>query len=240
MAYMGRGGFSSSFGANVGSNNGRSYYRGGLIRLHYYIPLDNTYVIFQMIVTFIIIIVAGIVFLTTYKSSINDPIEDIKNIIVNLHMGIMLGLIIITFLASYFSKNKKSLVQRLFVILLITIISLITFFGTKIVLNSTYNKSKFEQIYEEQYVTENSDNNKKVDISFTYVKIKTEKEYFVDECMKMYNIFNIKTYGIIGLNILLMILLLYQVAKVSNIQYKEEQLLKDDEVLFDEEENVKI
>ena len=46
-------------------------------------------------------------------------------------------------------------------------------------------------------------------------------------------------YGIIGLNVLLIILLIYQIPKVSRIQEKRDKLSKDDEILFDEEENVK-
>jgi hypothetical protein len=46
------------------------YYR----RFFYYIPLDNTYVIMQMIVTFIILIVGIITFVVTYESTIIDPI----------------------------------------------------------------------------------------------------------------------------------------------------------------------
>ena len=81
MAYMGRGGFSSFGGGGLGGglgpndndnnndnrHNGRMYYRGGFFRMYYYIPLDNTYVIFQMIAAIIIFTIAGITFLATYK-----------------------------------------------------------------------------------------------------------------------------------------------------------------------------
>ena len=58
MAFMGRGGSSfggglgrgvNSTGENTDIKPNRTYYRGGLIRLYYFIPLDNIYVIFQMI-----------------------------------------------------------------------------------------------------------------------------------------------------------------------------------------------
>ena len=86
MAYMGRGGF-SSFGGGLrhsnsddNRNKGRMYYRGGFFRMYFYIPLDNTYVIFRMIATIIIFAIAGIAFLTAYKPSIVDPIEETKKI----------------------------------------------------------------------------------------------------------------------------------------------------------------
>lgn len=252
MAYMGRGGFSSFGGGGIGAglgtpdnndnngHNGRMYYRGGFFRMYYYIPLDNTYVIFQMIATFIIFTVAVIAFLATYKSAIPDPIENMKNTIMRTHTILTLSLLVITLLSNYFSKDKNALIKRLFIILIIAIITLITFFGIKINLNSTYTNNKFGQIYEEEYKTEKDDSKQRIDIGITGMKIKSEKEYFVDECMKMYNIFNIKTYGIIILNTLLVVLLIYQIIKVSNIQDKKDRLSKDDAILFDEEENVKI
>lgn len=253
MAYMGRGGFSSFGGGNIGgelgtkdnaeNSNGlreRMYYRGRFFRRYYYIPLDNTYVIFQMIATFIILIVVGITFLVTYKSAIIDPIENMKNSIMWTHTIITLSLLVITLLANYFSKDKRALIKRLLIILAIAVIALIVFFVIKIELNSIYTNNKFEQIYEEEYKTLSSDKRTRVDIGLTGMKIKTEKEYFVDECIKLYNIFNIKTYGIIVLNILLTLLLIYQISKVATIQDKKDRLNKDDAILFDEEKNVKI
>ena len=244
MAFMGRGGF-SNFGGNNVTTDGleheeRRYYRGGLIRLHYYVPLNNTYVIFQMLVTFLIMISLGISFVFKYKSTIIDPIEDLKKTVLIAHAVIIVILLGITFITNYYSKNKNYLIKRLFVILIISILALITFLGIKLHLNSIYTASKFEQIYNDEYITENADKKTKMDISITNIQLKTEREYFVDECVKLYNIFNIKTYGIIILNVLLVALLIYQVLKISGMQDKKDRLEKDDAVLFDEEEDVKI
>lgn len=46
-------------------------------------------------------------------------------------------------------------------------------------------------------------------------------------------------YIVIGINIFLIILLIYQISKVSQIQETRDRMNKDEEVLFDEEENVK-
>ena len=252
MAYMGRGGF-SSFGGGLGGDlrpddndnndnihNGRMYYRGGFIRMYYYIPLDNTYVIFQMIAAIIIFIVAGISFLITYKPSVIDPLEDTKKIIMNSYIIITLSLVVITILANYFSKNKNALIKRLFVILAISIITLFVFICIKANLDSIYTMDKFEQIYMQDHENEKiSDNKSKLDIGITGMSVKTEKEYYIDECVKAYNIFAIRMYGIVALNVLLIILLIYQVSKVSKIQDKRDQLSKDDAILFDEEENIK-
>lgn len=233
MAYMGRGGF-GGFG-----NDKRRYYRGGLFRIYTYIPLDNTYVIFQMIVTIIIFVTAGITFLYTYKPSIIDPIESTKKILINTYILITLALLVLTILANYFSKDKNALIKRLIVILLLSVITILVFFGIKANMDSTYTKNKFEQIYNQEYSEQNSDSESKIVVSIGEIKIKSEKEYYIDECVKAYNIFSIRMYGIIGLNVLLIILLIYQIPKVSRIQEKRDKLSKDDEILFDEEENVK-
>ena len=165
MAYMGRGGFSSfgggGLGDGLGSNdndnnndnrhNGRMYYRGGFFKMYYYIPLDNTYVIFQMIATIIIFTIAGITFLATYKPSVADPIEDTKRLFMNTYIIITLSLVVLTLLANYFSKDKNALIKRLFVIISISIITILVFLGVKANMDSTYTKSKFEQIYTQEY-----------------------------------------------------------------------------------------
>ena len=242
MAYMGRGGFSSFGGGlepNDNKNYERKYRRGRVFCRYYYIPLDNTYVIFEMIAAIIIFTIAGVTFLATYKPSVVDPIEDTKRTIINTYIIITLSLVVLTILANYFSKDKNSLIKRLMAILSLSIITILAFWGIKANMDSIYTKSKFEQIYTQEYGEQKSDAKTKFNIGLTGMKMKTEKEYYVDECAKAYNIFGIRTYGIIALNILLIILLIYQISKVSQIQEKRDRLSKDDAILFDEQENVK-
>ena len=244
MAYMDRGEISSGSGPSEGfehnDNNDKTYYGSGIFRLHYYVPLDNTYVIFQMIATFIIFVAAGITILATYKPSIIDPIESTKGMVLNTYIIITVALLAITLLANHFSKDKNALIKRLSVLLIISILTMLVFFGIKMNLDSTYTKSKFEQIYTLENGEQTSNTKSRFDIGLTTgMKMKTEKEYYVDECLKAYNVFSIRMYGAVGLNILLIILLIYQVIRVSKIQEKRDRLSKDDVILFDEEENVK-
>lgn len=251
MAYMGRGGF-SSFGGGLGGDmgtpdnnndrhhNGRMYYRGGFFRMYYYIPLDNTYVIFQTIASIIIFAIAGVAFLTTYKSPVIDTIADTKKIVMNSHIIITLVLLGFTLLANYFSKDKFALIKRLMVIMVISIITILIFFGIKANMDSTYTKNKFAEIYEQEYTENKTSDKNKIDIGLTGLSIKSEKEYYIDKCVEAYNIFTIKMYSAFVLNIFLIILLIYQIIKVSNIQEKRDRLSKDDAILFDEEENIKM
>ncbi len=243
MAFMGRGRMPSiGDDNNSGMNDMRThYYRGyGYYnRFYYYIPMDNTYVIMQMIVTFIILIVGIITFLATYESSIVDPIENIKEMFINTHLIIIGILLAITIIINFFSKNKEALIKKLIIIFVISIMTMLVFFVIKLHLDTTYNKEKFEQFYAEQNTTESSNAKTKIDIGITGMSLKTEKQYYIDECMKLYNIFKTKTYGTLGLHVLLNILIIYQILRISKIQGKKEQMNKDDLILFDKEENIK-
>ena len=249
MAFMGRGNFQSVEDDNMEDNNlnenWKSIYRGPYFyrRFFYYIPLDNTYVIMQMIVTFIILIVGVISFLTTYKSTIIDPIENIKKIFINAHLIVIAVFLGITFIINYSSKNESTLIKRLIIFSIISIITMIIFFGIKLNFDATYTKEKFEVLYSGQNIEDESSQNdiskQKIDIGITGLSIKTENEYYVDECLKLYGIFKTKTYGTLALHLLLNILLIYQVLKVSKLQGKKEKINKNDAILFDEEQNIK-
>lgn len=249
MAFVGRGNFPSMGSDNNGDNNSNennnNIHRGPYFyrRFYYYIPLDNTYVIMQMIVTFIILICGAIAFITTYKSTIIDPIEDIKKLFINAHLIVLVIFLGITFIIHYSSKNESTLLKRLIVFSIISIITMLIFFGIKLNMDATYTKDKFKEFYSEQNIEDESSKkditNQKIDVGITGVGLKTEEEYYVDECVKLYGIFKTKTYVILGLHLLLNILLIYQVLKVSKIQGKKEKISKDDAVLFDEEQNVK-
>lgn len=246
MAFMGRESMPSVGNNNIGGAgnnnfNGHSYHRRPYFyrRFYYYIPLDNTYVIMQMIVTFIILIVGGITFLATYKSTIIDPIEDIKKLFVNTHIIVIVFFLAITFIINLSSKKESDLIKRLVLMATISIITMLVFLGIKLNLDTTYTESVFEQFYTEQNINRETNEKSKINIGITGMSIKTEKEYYIDECVKLYNIFKIKSYGSLGLHLLLNILLIYQILKVQKIQKKKEKLDKDDLILFDEEQNIK-
>ena len=237
MAYMGRRG-SFSFAGGLESNNNdnrnnHNRHNGYLVGGLYY---DNIY---QIIAIIIIFTIMGITYLATYKPSVIDPIKDIKRIIMSTYILITLLLVVFAFLANYFSKDKNTLIKRLIAIISISLITIFVFLGIKANMDSNYTKSKVEQIYTQEYSKQKSDARSKFDIGLTGVQMKTEKEYYIDECMKAYNIFSIRMYGIIGVNILLIILLIYQISKVSQIKEKRDRLNKNIDILFDEEENVK-
>ena len=245
MAFMGRGDMPSinnniDGGENNNFDGGYRHHYGWYYRRYYYIPLDNTYVIMQMIVTFIILIIGIVAFLFIYKSDIVDPIESAKKLFINTHLIIIGVLLAITLIINFFSKSATTLIKRLAIVFGISIIIMLVFFGIKLNMDTTYNKDKFEQIYAEKNISEDISNKSKVDLSLTGFGIKTEKEYYIDECIKLYNIFKTKTYGTLGIHLLLNILLIYQISKIVNSEGKKDKLNKDDLILFDDEQNIKI
>ncbi len=117
---------------------------------------------------------------------------------------------------------------------------MLAFLGIKLQLDTTYTKSEFENLYTEQNEAEVLDNKLKIDMELTGVSIKTEKEYYIDECLKLYGIFSTKFYATIGIHFLLNILIIYQIFRIGKKQGKKDKLNKDDLILYDEEENIKI
>lgn len=237
MASMGRGD-----GPSIGDNNTSNCQHGAPFlysRFYYYIPLDNTYVIMELIATFIILIVGAITFLMAYKSTIIDPIENIKKLFINAHLIVIAIFLAITLVVNLFSKKESELISRLILTAITSIVIMMLFAGTKFYLDKTYTKTEFEKIYTEQNANKIDSKKTKVGIGLAGVNIKTEKEYYVDECVKLYNIFKTKSYGTLGLHLLLNLLLIYQIFKVEKIQNKKERLDKDDIILKDEEQNVK-
>ena len=174
-----------------------------------------------------------------YKSTIIDPIENIKKLFINAHLIVIAIFLAITLVVNLFSKKESELISRLILTAITSIVIMMFFAGTKFYLDKTYTKTEFEKIYTEQNANKIDSKKTKVGIGLAGVNIKTEKEYYVDECVKLYSIFKTKSYGTLGLHLLLNLLLIYQIFKVEKIQNKKERLDKDDIILKDEEQNVK-
>ena len=246
MAFMGRGrtphiGKDINKQNNNNDNEDESYYGGMWYDriICYYVPYDNTYVIMEIIMTLIIFIVGIITYLKNYKSTIVDPIENTKKIFINSHLIAIAILLVITFVINLLSKKQKTFFRNIVFICITSLIIMFTFLCIKLNLDMTYTKNKFKEIYIEQNGNEMSVKKTKVDVGLSGVNFKTEKEYYADECMKLYNIFKLKSYSTIGLHLLLNLLLIYQVIKEVKINMKKEKVNMDDEILFDDEQNVK-
>ena len=206
-----------------------------------HVYMDNTYTVVQMIVTFIILIIGIITFATVRKSDVIDPIESKKSFFINTYLIIVFGFLVIMFLINYLSENELILVKRLKFFLVVSIITMIVLLGIKLNFDSVYTKRKFEEFYTkpniENELSEDDMSNLRIDMM--ELRLKTDKQYYVDECLKLYNIFKIKTCAILGLHLILNILVIYQIKHILKIKRKKEIINKDDIILFDEEQNIK-
>lgn len=211
---------------------------GGL-RVHYYVPLDNTFVVMQIIISVIIFSIAAIVFVTSYKSNIVDPIEELKMVYINSNLIVIVIPLALILYINFFTKSVHKLILYVSLIFCLSVVLMIIFLGFKINLDTTYTKQKFEEIYEQTYLEEEQDN-KNVYIGVTGLHYKTEKDYYISENIILYNNFKIITTTTLLLHLCFNIMLIHEINKVQKLEVKKKRTSKDDLILFDEEENIKI
>ena len=152
----------------------------------------------------------------------------------------MIILLFASLIINILSKDINTYLIKTYLVLAVSIIVFLAFCGVKYYMNTTYTKEKFEQLYDEKYSDISIDMSLLDMVDLDNMKIKTEKEFFADECSKVFKYYNIKTYGLLVVNIGLIALFAYQTNKISELKKKKDRIARDDIVLFDEEENVKI
>ena len=215
--------------------------RYGFAGFRYYIPLDNTYVLMQMCTVFIMAAFAIFFFLFNYKTEINDSIMMQKKVYQYSYLIILVGLFLLNIVFNLTSKEEKKLFKRITYLLITSICIMMVFFTVRLVFDSKYDKNYFIKEYNTTYGN-TEENNKKDKISMTSLgaEFSSNKEMYLSECNKLYTIFKIKTYGLLAFNFLLSILLMYEIVKIQKMITRKNSLEKDDVVVYDEEENVKM
>ena len=242
MAYFGRGNFSTNGNNNLGSNGKYFHHRGLYYRRR--IVIDSNYILIQMLITFLIFILGVVGYISNYESKIEDPLESIKSTYINVYLICIVCFLGINFIINQFAKSETSLLNKLSIFFIISILTMFSFFGVRLNFDSKYNKVFFEKIAIEQNLEDTSTKkdilNSKLDLGLGGISLKTEKQYFLDECDNLYKIFQTKTYGILGLHLLFNLLLFYQIVKIIKTINKKDKMDKNDAILFDEEQNIKI
>ena len=71
------------------------------------------------------------------------------------------------------------------------------------------------------------------------MKLQTEQQAYIESSMNSYNIFSIKSVIYMVLYIFLAMLIFYLAHRLAVIEDKKDEVTKNDDVLFDDEENVK-
>lgn len=214
------------------------YWNGNFIIIQY----DKTFVAIELISTFFILLLVSSIYLFTYKLPFEDPIATIKSNFLTAQLISIVISIIVSGLVTFFTKSsKEKLIKNLRIVALVSMLTVIIFWGIKLNINSKYNENTFGKLYEQYEQTNNinSKNSNTISIGLTGVKISSLKETYIDESIKAYHIFSVKSILYMIIHILVVILLFYLSYRLSYIERKKEKLAKDDAILFDEEENVK-
>lgn len=207
-------------------------------KFNYYIFVEGINVLLFM---FFFLIVA-IIMILTYKPTLGDFIANTKNIYLYAELIAVIVILCLTAIVSLFSNTKEKLIKNLTRILVITIAIIVAFIGAKIYLNKKYTKEEFNQIYEEKITNKKQENiytfNFSVNAS-SLIEQKSEREIFIEQSLKAYKYFSIKANLLIIVILSILILEVYMIAKVSKQIKIEDRLDKDDNILEDDEINVK-
>ena len=158
----------------------------------------------------------------------------------------MMALIFALTAFAYRNKEKRNRMIMLIAVLVLSLITMFSFFFVRLSFDSKYNNQYFDSIYISEHPEEIKDNTKDklnfkkqhIDLTLAGPQLKTDAEFYTSECMEMYNIFKVKTYLIGGAHLLINILLVLQIIKLMSIDKKREQLEKDDAIVYDPEQNV--
>lgn len=229
-------------GIDLGENEGYSapnyshYWNGRFIIIKY----DKTFVAIELIAVLLMLIIASATYLFTYKVRFEDPIATVKsNFLTAQLISIITSMGLIAVVTFFTKSSKEKLIRNLKIISIICSVAIIVFLGIKISMDKKYNKNVFAEFYEKYEKVNNTKNASKIKVGITGVEILNSKESYIEDSTKAYNVFTVKTVLYMVLQVLIVILTIYLSYRLTNIEIKKERLAKDDEVLYDEEQNVK-
>ena len=233
MAYRGRGGSIKGGFKSESQHNGRVG-----INIHRNIYLDESEHVYKnygdyiwgeiitLILIGIVVFIGIIIMIFNYESAyIYDPIESVKNNFIDLQFvglilsGIFLG---IAAIKRKSSKNAYKFLIATFISMLIIIIT--TILGYNNFFNK-YNVENFEKMYTEFSMKKEVEGN--------------PKDIFIEECNKLNEKFKIKVITICVIEYILVLINL--ILFISAIKYKNEykRIEQENDILFDENINIK-
>ena len=232
---------------NIGQgNNGHAgysaphysrYWNGRYFIINY----DKSFVAISLIMTFIILITGFCTYLFAYKLPFEDPIAGVKSNFLTSQLILLATPIILTVLAVFLTKsNKQNFIKYLRIISVLSLISILILLGVKFNLDNKYNSEDVFASYYNEYEAENNDeDSKKISIGLSGINISSPKQAYITKSKDAYTNFTIKTMIYIFLQFLTVIFILYFSFRIEHIEERKDKLKKEDEVLFDTEQNVK-
>ena len=232
---------------NIGQENDESsgysaphysrYWNGRYFIVNY----DKSFVAISLIMTFIILVTGFCAFLFAYKLTFEDPIANVKSNFLAAQLIFLLTHIILTILAVFLTKsNKENLIKYLRIISILSLISILILWGVKFNLDNKYNSENVFASYYDKYEGNNNDeDSKRITIGLSGINVSSPKQAYITKSQDAYTNFTIKTMIYIFLQFLTVIFILYFSFRIEHIEERKDKLKKENEVLFDTEQNVK-
>jgi len=188
---------------------------------------------------FFVILIAFFIYAINYKTTFIDPIETLKSSYMTILFTSMLISLLFTVICVLFSKSKETLISNLKIIIILTALTIFILLIGKITIDSTYNENEFSKIYSQIDFSEEETAKQYIDISLSSIKLSNHKELFIEQNLKAYGYFKLKT----SLGLIVYTLLIganiYLISHISRVQEMINISNRDAEILFDEEENLK-
>ena len=227
---------------DIGQDNGNGgygvphyshYWRHRYIIIHY----DKTFIAMELISAFLIILIAVAVYLFAYQITFDDPIAEIKETFLNFQLISILATVILAALITILSKQKETIIKVLKLVGILSLLIVFIHLGLKIYLDSQYSEETFGEFYE---IYEQGDtNSKRVTVGLSGIQYLDDKEAYIEDSVNAYTNFKIKTILYMVIYFITICIIFYLAHRLENMEDKKEELHKDDDVLFDEEENIK-
>lgn len=206
----------------------------------YYIIYDRSLLIGEMVAVLLVLVTLFGAFIFSYKADFNDPIANIKSTFLNLQLISILIPIIVSVIAVFAMKNKNKLVNCLYIIAIISFISLIIFSFVKINFDEKYTEEKFTEFYNTYEQKTEKSTEKKVNVGISGIKMLNEQEKYVEQSVDSYNNFKIKTFLYLILNAIVIFLIWVLASRLNNIENRKKDVFKNDDILFDDKQNIKM
>lgn len=201
---------------------------------------DKTFFYIELILMALLFVICFLFYLFGYNFPMPDAIKQVKDTYTtSLFMSIFISFVCIA-LSLFLINKKEKLVKSLVIILVLSFISLLVFLGIRFYLDDIYNKAKFEQIYDEDYVQEYQDS-KALHLDFENYQINfiNDRESFIKQNVKAYEQFKIKSLLICGLYLLIIILSAIILIHIISKKEKLDKVKSADNILFNDVTNVK-
>lgn len=176
-----------------------------------------------------------VLYISFYKPSFLDPIVDLKSSFLNMQfivICISLGLVITL---SIILRNKTNALPILALTLVLNLLLFFILFGFKINCDFIYTPQKFISLYESLDL----ENPTVISTNLDGLTITSQKNLFLKENIKAYNLFTIKTVFFFALHFCVIVLNWYLILSEMKSKTLRDRLSKDDVILYGNDMNFK-